>query len=167
MYNSIENFLSDWAYEYESTMKFINNLNDASLKSPKSHEKVREIKQLIWHIIATPSEMLALTGLPVFEVNYDLPAPTSVQELRENYQKTHESLIENIKKNWTDVDLKTTNEMYGEVWTKGDTLKYMIFHQIHHRGQLGVLMRYLGLNVPGVYGPSQEEWAQMNVPAMI
>ncbi|MCK4657684.1 MAG: hypothetical protein KAT85_11650, partial [candidate division Zixibacteria bacterium] len=29
---------------------------------------------------------------------------------------------------------------------------------IHHRGQMTVLMRQAGLKVPGVYGPSMEEW---------
>lgn len=167
MYNSIESFLTDWAYEYESTLKFINNLNDEALKSPKLHDKLREMKQLVWHITATPYEMLGLAGLQLFEVNYELPAPTSVEELKENYQKTNDSLVENIKKNWNDEILDTTDDMYGEIWRKGDTLKYMIFHQIHHRGQLGVLMRLAGLKVPGVYGPSNEEWAAMNAPAMI
>ncbi len=167
MYNSLESFLTDWAYEVESTLKFINNLNDDALKLPKSHEKARAMKQIVWHIISTPSEMLNLTGLQVFEVDYNTPAPESVKELKETYEKVNESLIENIKKNWNDEILKTTNDMYGEVWTKGDTLKYMLFHQIHHRGQLSILMRQAGLRVAGVYGPSNEEWQAMNLPAMI
>jgi uncharacterized damage-inducible protein DinB len=167
MYNSIQEFLADWAYEYESTLKFINHLQDENLKTPKLHEKVREMKQLVWHIISTPSEMLGLAGLPIFEVNYQLPAPSNVGELKENYQKLNDSLVESLQKNWNDEILKTSDNMYGEVWKKGDTLKYMIFHQIHHRGQLSILMRLAGLKVPGVYGPSNEEWEAMNMPAMV
>ncbi|TAE74787.1 MAG: hypothetical protein EAZ85_03995 [Bacteroidetes bacterium] len=167
MYHSLEDFFKDWAYEAESTLKFINNLSDEALKIPKSHEKMRAMKQIVWHIIATPSEMLGLAGLHLFEVDYNAPAPESVATLKEMYEKTNENLIENIKKNWNDETLKTSDNMYGEIWAKGDTLKYMIFHQIHHRGQLSVLMRQAGLQVSGVYGPSNEEWAAMNAPAMI
>jgi uncharacterized damage-inducible protein DinB len=105
--------------------------------------------------------------LPIFEVNYQLPAPSNVGELKENYQKLNDSLVESLQKNWNDEILKTSDNMYGEVWKKGDTLKYMIFHQIHHRGQLSILMRLAGLKVPGVYGPSNEEWEAMNMPAMV
>ena len=35
------------------------------------------------------------------------------------------------------------------------------FHQIDHRGQMTVLMRQAGLNVPGVYGPSLEGWTSV------
>ena len=51
------------------------------------------------------------------------------------------------------------DDMYGEMWKKGKTLGVLVTHQIHHRGQLTVVMRLAGLKVPGVYGPAKEEWA--------
>jgi uncharacterized damage-inducible protein DinB len=48
--------------------------------------------------------------------------------------------------------------MYGMDWNKGTTLHILVTHQTHHRGQFTVLMRQAGLKVPGVYGPSKEEW---------
>jgi len=48
--------------------------------------------------------------------------------------------------------------MYGEMWNRGTTLGVIITHQIHHRAQLTVVMRLLGLKVPGIYGPAKEEW---------
>jgi len=40
-------------------------------------------------------------------------------------------------------------------------------HELHHRGQLTVLMRQAGLVVPGIFGPAQEEWTRygMEPPA--
>lgn len=32
-----------------------------------------------------------------------------------------------------------------------------VSHMVHHRGQLGVYLRLLGVPVPGVYGPSADE----------
>jgi uncharacterized damage-inducible protein DinB len=36
----------------------------------------------------------------------------------------------------------------------------LILHQVHHRGEMIVLMRMAGLAVPGIFGPTREEWAQ-------
>ena len=38
-------------------------------------------------------------------------------------------------------------------------------HQTHHRDQMTVLMRLQDIKVPGVYGPSKEEWAQYGMEA--
>ena len=51
--------------------------------------------------------------------------------------------------------------MYGQVWKRTSVLSSLIAHQAHHRGQMTVLMRQAGLKVPGVYGPSKEEWAEL------
>jgi uncharacterized damage-inducible protein DinB len=56
--------------------------------------------------------------------------------------------------------------MYGEQWTRGFVLQALVAHQTHHRGQMTVLMRQAGLPVPGMYGPSKEEWAAMGMPPM-
>lgn len=53
--------------------------------------------------------------------------------------------------------------MYGETWAIGVTLSALIDHQIHHRGQMTVLMRQAGLKVPGIYGPSREDWSQIGM----
>jgi uncharacterized damage-inducible protein DinB len=44
-------------------------------------------------------------------------------------------------------------------------LQALISHEIHHRGQMTVLMRQAGLKVPGIYGPAREEWAAYGMPA--
>ena len=35
-------------------------------------------------------------------------------------------------------------------------------HLVHHRGQLSVYLRLLGIPVPGMYGPSADEMALNN-----
>ena len=56
--------------------------------------------------------------------------------------------------------------MYGEDWKNSLSLWVLITHQIHHRGQMTVLMRQAGLVVPGIYGPAKEEWVAIGIPAM-
>jgi uncharacterized damage-inducible protein DinB len=55
--------------------------------------------------------------------------------------------------------------MYGVRWARGVTLRALLVHQTHHRGQMTVLMRQAGLRVPGVYGPAREEWSAYGMPA--
>ena len=74
-------------------------------------------------------------------------------------------MAEQIAKHWTDAMLVETVPMYGEDWTRGKVLAALILHQAHHRGQMNVLMRQAGLGVPGVYGPSKEEWVNYGMPA--
>ena len=64
---------------------------------------------------------------------------------------------------WTDADLDKVDDMFGERWTRRFTLLVLINHQIHHRGQMTVLMRQAGLRVPGMYGPAKEDWAQWSM----
>ncbi|WHY79972.1 DinB family protein [Neobacillus sp. WH10] len=49
--------------------------------------------------------------------------------------------------------------VFGRTMTKGDTLLLLVRHIIHHRWQMTVFMRQAGVRVPGIYGPTREEWA--------
>jgi uncharacterized damage-inducible protein DinB len=80
------------------------------------------------------------------------------------YETTARSLLEAIKKEWTDATLSVVDDMYGEKWPRGLTLQILIDHEVHHRGQMTVLMRQAGLVVPGIYGPAREEWAGFGAP---
>ena len=41
----------------------------------------------------------------------------------------------------------------------------IIFHAIHHRGQLSLMCRLAGGQAPGLYGPNREETAAMRSAA--
>ena len=95
------------------------------------------------------------------------PAPDLAEEFSSTYRSTSEALVKSINENWNDEMLTDTLTMYGQDgWTYGMVLRALIDHQIHHRGQMTVLMRQAGLRVPGVYGPAREDWASMGMEAM-
>ena len=89
--------------------------------------------------------------------------PGTAEEIRAAYDAAASSLFEQITGSWNDDTLGTEDEMYGETWKRGLTVKVLIDHEVHHRGQMTVLMRQAGLKVPGVYGPSMEEWEQFGM----
>ena len=165
MLRKIEDFQKDWAYEAEMTGKILNTLTDASLDQKVSPEG-RSLGFLGWHVTQTLGEMLGLVGLKVDAPGFDQECPAKAADIAVAYEKAAKSVSDEINKNWTDATLLEEDQMYGETWARGLTLFYLIAHQAHHRGQMTVLMRQAGLPVPGVYGPSKEEWAAMGAPAM-
>ena len=160
MYKTINDFLNDWTKESASTYKVLSNITDDSLET-KVYPEGRTLGFLSWHIVTTIGEMLSRTGLKVKCPDENSREPNNAKEIFENYKKSSDSLITEIKNNWTDKTLEEEVDMYGESWKKGFILKSLVNHQIHHRGQITMLMRHAGLRVPGVYGPSREEWQQM------
>ncbi len=164
MYNTIQDFSTDWSFEYDSTLKIFKNLTDASLRQ-KVTEQGRSLGHLAWHIILTLGEMGGKAGLNVDTPSEDTPDPTSASVIVEAYKKGGRSLASEINRKWNNEMLPEEVVLYGEKWTRSAVLTSIVKHQIHHRAQMTILMRQAGLQVPGVYGPSREEWKQFGMPA--
>jgi uncharacterized damage-inducible protein DinB len=164
MYRTVQDFLTDWAQESDSTLKVYKNLTDASLKQKVTPEG-RSLGHLAWHIVLTLGEMGGKAGLKVDAPPENAPDPTKASIITEAYENAAASLASEIKQKWDDRMLAEEILMYGEKWTRSATLDSIVKHQIHHRAQITVLMRQAGLKVPGVYGPSREEWSQYGMPA--
>lgn len=165
MFRKIEDFIQDWKYESESTLKVFKNISNEELNK-KNNENVRSIAVLAWHTTITLNEMMNKAGLPVSGPGEHSKPPSTIKEIVDAYERSALSVTEQVSKNWNDDSLLEEVNMYGENWKKGTVLSILIKHQAHHRGQLTILMRHAGLKVPGVYGPSKEEWAQYNMPTM-
>jgi uncharacterized damage-inducible protein DinB len=162
MFVSISDFEQAWKNESTGTQKILDTLTDASLSQAVSPQD-RTLGRIAWHIVTSIHEMLSRNGL-VFEApQHEAALPSSAQEIAAGYRQATENLIQAIKSQWTDASLLEKVDMYGEQWPKGLTLQILIAHEIHHRGQMTVLMRQAGLRVPGVFGPAREEWSQMGM----
>ncbi len=162
MLRTIQDFFDKWNYESESTLKCFQNLTDESLK--QQIPGGRTLGRLANHITDTVIEMPQQVGLPI---ELKVKNYTTVQELIDAYREASDALIAAIFDNWNDASLEKEMPMYGETWKNGSTLWALIVHQAHHRGQLTALMRFAGLKVPGVYGPSKEEWQAMNMQPLL
>nr|WP_268894870.1 DinB family protein [Heliomicrobium undosum] len=154
-----------WRYEAESTQRMMDALTDESLQQAVTAQD-RTLGRMAWHIVATIPEMLERTGLSL-EVNIDeSTVPASARQIADGYRQAAEALAAAVERHWSDANLQEEKELYpGERWTNGFTLGVLIRHQSHHRGQMTVLMRQAGLTVPGVYGPSREEWSGYGMEA--
>ncbi len=162
MITTIEQFKEYWTRESDSTRKIMSALTDASL-AQKVADDHRTLGRVVWHITQSIPEMAGRTGLSVKGPAETDAVPGTADEIRAAYDTAASSLLEQITGNWNDETLGTEDEMYGETWKRGFTLKVLIDHEVHHRGQMTVLMRQAGLKVPGIYGPSMEEWEQFGM----
>jgi len=159
MYYKLSDFIEDWKYESESTIKVLSNLSDESL-TVKFNNEIRTPGRLAWHIAGAISELGHRMGLTFDEIDQDSPFPSAAKEIVDEYKRASDGLIKGIKEKWSDETLSIEDKItgQGDMWSRGKTLGALVTHQIHHRGQLTVVMRLAGLKVPGVYGPAKEEW---------
>jgi uncharacterized damage-inducible protein DinB len=164
MYRLIQDFLDTWKYERIATIKILRALTDASLQQ-KVSTPGRSLGFLAWHITTTLGEMGGKAGLSIDGPAEDSPVPVKAIEIVNAYDQASSSLESAVKASWTDAMLQDKIDMYGDKWTRAVTLTSLVSHQIHHRAQMTVLMRQADLKVPGVYGPSREEWAKMGITA--
>lgn len=164
MYTTINDFAAQWKDHSDGTRKILNALTDESL-SKEVASGHRDLARMAWHIVTTIPEMAERTGLKIDGPKADAPLPKTVEEIKKGYDAVANSLLEQVKKNWTDETMQIEDHMYGQQWKRGLSLLVVIQHEIHHRGQMTVLMRQAGLKVPGVFGPSKEEWVNYGAAA--
>ncbi|MDD4053210.1 MAG: DinB family protein [candidate division Zixibacteria bacterium] len=158
MFFNAEHFTTVWKQESQATARLLEKLTDASLALPKG-EDIRTVGRAAWHVVTTMPEMAGHVGIPVEGVTYTDPVPARAAVIVEAYRKAAASILKAVEK-WPEADFLKEDDMYGQMWKRGQSLWALVTHEIHHRGQLTVLMRLAGLPVVGVYGPSKEEWSQ-------
>ncbi|MBW7888208.1 MAG: DinB family protein [Bacteroidetes bacterium] len=164
MFRQLSDFFDVWKHEREATAKVFSALTDNVLKEKKNHN-LRSLGRLAGHIIETLREMPSRAGLNI-EYHDEVLRYNNVKDILTNYKQACDELESAISAHWNDSMLTKEVELYGEKWKIGQVLFTIITHQAHHRAQMTVLMRLVGLTLPGIYGPSKEEWAAIGMPAM-
>lgn len=165
MFHTIDEFLHSWKYEADSTQKYLDALTDESLKQ-ESMPGSRTLGFLGWHITITIGEMMHRAGLKFDKPDDDAQMPNEAREIAATYKITSSLFVEALKSQWKNEELNDEVDMYGFKWKKSYVLEVLIVHQVHHRGQMSVLMRQAGLPVPSVYGPVYEDWEKMGMKPM-
>jgi uncharacterized damage-inducible protein DinB len=162
MYTTIAEFIQEWNQEAASTQKVMDTLTDASLQQQVSPNG-RTLGRIAWHITTSIPELFSHFGIKMDMVKDSDTVPSSAKEIAESFRKVSADAAEAVKQQWTDESLKQVQNAFGRDLPNAAILSLLIKHIIHHRGQMTVLMRQAGLQVPGVYGPSKEEWSKLGM----
>ncbi|UII57647.1 DinB family protein [Cytobacillus spongiae] len=162
MYRSLSDFMKSWEYEASATMRVLKSLTDESLMQEVTPNQW-SLGRIAWHTV-TALKVIGLQGDLRFEApGEDWTVPSSADAIAKNYSEASTHFVEALETQWTDQSLFEKVDFFGIQMTKGTLLLYLCQHQAHHRGQMTVLMRQAGLNVPGIYGPSKEEWTKIGM----
>ena len=95
----------------------------------------------------------------------NIERPRTVEALAPGFDRIHKDAVARIRKLKPE-DLDRSIAFFSGPMPIRDILWGMIiFHGIHHRGQLSLMCRLAGGQAPGLYGPNREETAAMRASA--
>ncbi|WNR44334.1 DinB family protein [Paenibacillus roseipurpureus] len=163
MFTTVESFVREYELESANTQKLLDALTDESLNQTQV-EGYRPLGFIAWHLVHTDRGMLYGTGLTFEAPSASSGPPTQAAAIADAYRSTTKNILNAISTQLTDAKLQELVDMFGLKWTISATLYGYLKHEIHHRGQLTILMRQAGLPVIGMYGPSKEQWAERGMP---
>lgn len=132
----------------------------------KPHEKSMSLLELASHVAELPgmfvADVIAGEELDFAKTPYKSQAISSPEELmaffEANLSRAVEALqnttVENLEQDWT---MRNGEHVIVSLPRKAVIRTIALNHLIHHRGQLSVYLRLLGIAVPGMYGPSADD----------
>jgi len=163
MFRRMSDFSKSWADESAMTLRVFDAIPDSAIEQSVA-DGHRSLRRLAWHLVESAVEMPGRFGLTIDGHGYMraeggiCEPPATMAAIRAAYAAASESLRAQTAP-WTDAVLDVEDDMYGEKWSRAFSLSVLVVHQVHHRGQMTVLMRQAGLKVPDIYGPAKESWA--------
>jgi len=155
MYRVVEDFLQDWHENAGGTLSVFKAMTNDKLDFSIA-EGHNSLGWLAWHLTGAAGSIAKhVIGLDVPCPKRDEPVPSSVVEITHRYEIIANAILKEAEK-LTEEDLLIEVQGFTGPTTKGKMLLKLIQHQTHHRGQMTVLLRQAGLNVPPVEGPTKE-----------
>src|SRR5688572_24726327 len=168
--NELERFLAAWDHEAENTVKLLRALPPAQYDF-RPDAGGRSLGELAWHLAEGDAYMslgIEKGGFNMDAMNAKPPhieRPRTVEALAPGFELVHQEAVARIRKLKPE-DLDRSIEFFGGPRTIRDILwDTIVFHAIHHRGQLALMCRLAGGQAPGLYGPNREETAAMRAGA--
>jgi uncharacterized damage-inducible protein DinB len=158
MYRTIAEFVDEWTGESAISLKIERTLTDASLQQ-QIYPEGRTLGQLAWHMVLMIGMTGSIVGLEIAAPPRGTEQPASAARIADAYERAAHSMSELASAKLKDEQLPIEIPFFGRSLSMERVLHSLVVHQIHHRGQMSVLVRQAGLVLPGVYGPTREEAA--------
>ena len=164
----LQSFFEMWDAEARKTLNLLRAL-PAGQYDFRSDAGGRSLGELAWHLAEADGYVTYGIEQGTFERGTKPPGlerPRSVEALAPGYDQVHADAATRVRRlGPADLD-RTLKYFDGKTRSVRDLLwSAMLFHNIHHRGQLSVLCRLAGGTVPGMYGPNREEMARLKARA--
>jgi uncharacterized damage-inducible protein DinB len=158
----VDPIIAELEQEAESTRRVLERIPEDRL-SWRPHPKSLSLGQLALHIATTPGAVAQIAGLDTMErPQFDRPEPKSKPEVLEALGQSLASAMEFLRglddararETWT---MTLAGKPIFSLPRIGLVRTIMLNHWYHHRGEMQVYLRLLGVPVPPVYGPTADE----------
>lgn len=156
--------LGDLDSELASTRRALERVPDEHL-TWRPHDKSMTLGRLATHLAQLPGLAISVARDAELDLATSRPGPSQLAS-RDEILRTFDRNVETLRAAFAALD----DAALVESWTMrfGDRVvlsapraaamrRMGISHIIHHRAQLTVYLRELGVPVPGLYGPSADE----------
>ena len=160
--STVEALLQELEQEAQTTRRVLERVPGDRLNW-KPHDKSMSLGQLALHVAMVPGAVAEISRQsPVQVPDFKHPTATSAAELIPALEQSI-ATARKIVGAMDDAALASTwRAMDGEkevmALPVGALLRsIMLNHWYHHRGQLSVYLRQVGVPVPSIYGPSADE----------
>lgn len=158
-------WIPEFDHEFGETRKALERVPEEKFDW-KPHDKSWSLHDLAAHLAEVPAWVAPTIQVDTLDIDdYERVVPETKDEILAAFDENVGAARE--------VLAATPGETFGEMWKmimggevalempKGAVLRsFVMNHNIHHRAQLGVYLRLLGVAVPGHYGPSADEVEQ-------
>ena len=158
----IEGILQELDQEAKTTRRVLERVPGDQL-GWRPHKKARTLGELALHVASTPGAVATLASQSEIQApDFRDASPTSAAELIPALDES----IATAKRVLGSMDDATVNGMWRMKRNGHDVIampraallrSIMLNHWYHHRGQLSVYLRELGVPIPSIYGPSADE----------
>jgi uncharacterized damage-inducible protein DinB len=157
-------FIAELKHESMATLKMLEKV-PLDKADWKPHERSMTIGRLATHVAEIPhwiSDIILADEYDFLAHPYNPLTAASTEELISIQQANTKKAIADLAttdddgmgKKWT---VRRGEQVFFELPKKIAIRSWAFSHLYHHRGQLSVYLRLLGIPVPGMYGPSADE----------
>lgn len=160
---AIDPILEELTRETETTRRVFERLTDEKL-SWRPHEKSKSLGELAWHIATIPPRMSAMAQGDEADPTQTKasPMPATAREILEGLDRGLREAREALGKLGDEsLGRRFVMRIQEQKRFAGPKIGFlrtvMLNHLYHHRGQLSVYLRLLGIPVPPIYGPTADE----------
>jgi uncharacterized damage-inducible protein DinB len=165
--NELEGFLKSWDGEAENTLKLLRAL-PVTQYDFRPDSAGRSLGEVAWHLAeadAYPSYIIEAGQFSLETKPPNIERPRRVEELAPGYERIHREAVARIRRLKPE-DLDRSVPFFAGPRAIRDLLwNAILAHGIHHRGQLSLMCRLAGGQVPALYGPNREDSAAMRAAA--
>ena len=157
-------FAAEFQVEAATTRKFLDRFEDRHADW-RPHERSMSLSRLAGHIVESPDWAFSIVDGDDFDfgaTDYRPPQWKTRAELLEAHDRIAAKFVERLqgqsdeylRGRWR---LLQNGQVLQETTRDAAVRGFILSHLIHHRGQLSVYYRLLGIPVPGSYGPSADD----------